>query len=239
MPKKTIDYSKVVMYKLVCNDIDVTELYVGHTTSFAKRKQLHKSACNNQNDKRNHYYVYQFIRENGGWENWSMIKIEDYPCDSYLEACKRERFHIESLKAKLNKVIPSRTYKEYYHDNKEKIAIACKQYAEIHKDKIAVYQQEYQNKNKEKIAIVKKQYVEIHKDKIAEYQKEYVKKNKENLTYRKQSFECECGVCYTYNHKTRHFATQRHINYVNSLDENKLEHTIKKGLELIKLIDSK
>jgi hypothetical protein len=51
MPKKPIDYSKTIIYKLVCNDLSITDVYVGSTTSFVKRKYLHKSLCNNENSK--------------------------------------------------------------------------------------------------------------------------------------------------------------------------------------------
>jgi hypothetical protein len=38
MPKTIIDYSKCVMYKIVCNDLEITDIYVGHTTNFTRRK---------------------------------------------------------------------------------------------------------------------------------------------------------------------------------------------------------
>jgi hypothetical protein len=38
MPKKPTDYSKTILYKLVCNDLNITECYVGHTTHFVKRR---------------------------------------------------------------------------------------------------------------------------------------------------------------------------------------------------------
>ena len=49
MPKKIIDYSKTIIYKIVCNDLNITDLYIGHTTNFIKRKATHKSNCNNIN----------------------------------------------------------------------------------------------------------------------------------------------------------------------------------------------
>ena len=140
MPKVEMDYSKTIIYKICCKDINITDIYVGHTTNFTKRKNQHKSDCNNPNSKIYNYYVYQFIRNNGNWNNWDMIEIEKYNCNDKLEACKRERHWFEELKASLNKQIPSRTKKEfgieyyiankkdklekannYYSDNKEKI----------------------------------------------------------------------------------------------------------------------
>ena len=140
MPKVEIDYSKTIIYKICCKDINISDIYVGHTTDFIRRKAVHKSDCNNPNSKNYNHYVYQFIRDNRGWENWDMVEIEKYNCNDRLEACKRERYWIEELKSILNKNIPSRTKKEfdieyyiankkdklekannYYSDNKEKI----------------------------------------------------------------------------------------------------------------------
>ena len=50
MPKVEIDYSKTIIYKLCCKDINITDIYVGHTTNFIKRKNEHKSDCNNPNN---------------------------------------------------------------------------------------------------------------------------------------------------------------------------------------------
>jgi hypothetical protein len=122
MTKKIIDYSKTVIYKIVCNDLNVKDLYVGSTTNFRKRKTNHKCHCNNVNSKKYNYQVYQFIRNNGGWTNWMMILVENYPCETSLEKLKRERFWYETLGATLNKQVPNRsdieyTY-QYYHAKK-------------------------------------------------------------------------------------------------------------------------
>ena len=41
MPK-TADYSKGFIYKIVCNDITIPNLYVGSSTDWVKRKCQHK-----------------------------------------------------------------------------------------------------------------------------------------------------------------------------------------------------
>ena len=51
MPKIPIDYSKTIIYKIVCNDLSIKECYVGHTINMTKRKCCHKSTCNNEKDK--------------------------------------------------------------------------------------------------------------------------------------------------------------------------------------------
>lgn len=102
MPRKNIDYSKCVMYKIVCNDFNIKELYVGSTTEFTKRKYKHKHNCSNSKQKEYNFKVYEFIRNNGDWNNWSMIEIEKYSCSDGNEARARERYWIETLEATLN-----------------------------------------------------------------------------------------------------------------------------------------
>ena len=69
MPRLEIDYSRMIIYKLVCNDLNILDCYVGSTTDFSKRKYGHKSACNNCKIKNYNLKVYKIIRENGGWDN--------------------------------------------------------------------------------------------------------------------------------------------------------------------------
>jgi hypothetical protein len=150
MPKKDMDYSKTIIYKIVCNDITITDCYIGHTTNFIKRKYQHKHSCINEIDHNYYYYVYQFIRENGGWENWCMIQIEEFSCNNLNEACARERHWIETLKATLNKQIPNGTKKEWREKHKIEMQEYQKQYRinnlELKKDNDKLYYQ--QNKDK-------------------------------------------------------------------------------------------
>ena len=103
MPKIDINYNNTIIYKLVSTDVDIKECYIGHTTNFIKRKCAHKTSCNNDNNENNKSYnfnVYQFIRQNGGWDNWTMILIEKYvKCNDRNDAGKRERHFIEKFKA--------------------------------------------------------------------------------------------------------------------------------------------
>jgi hypothetical protein len=158
MPRLPINYKNTIIYKIVCNDLEITDLYVGHTTSFTDRKRQHKSSCNNENTKKYNLKVYQMIRKNGGWNNWSMIEIEKYSCNDFNEATARERYYYEDLNAKLNNNVPNRSKKEYYEKNKEHIAVKTKQYGEDNKEQIAEKKKEYYEKNKEQIAEKIKQY---------------------------------------------------------------------------------
>jgi hypothetical protein len=145
MPRKNVDYSKTVMYKIVSNDLNIRDCYVGSTTDFTKRKCAHKSICANANGKKYNSKVYQFIRDNGDWHNWSMVLIEMFPCTNHLESLQRERFWCEHLNATLNSLVPSRSQKEYNSDHK----LQRKQYREEHKEQSQQYREQHKEQNKQ------------------------------------------------------------------------------------------
>ena len=120
MTLKKIDYSKTIIYKIVCKDLSITDLYVGNTTNFEQRKKSHKTRCYNQFSDKYHYEVYETIRKYGGWENWSMVIIEKVPCVDSYEARRVERFHYEQLKANLNMIKPLCTVEERKQNDKER-----------------------------------------------------------------------------------------------------------------------
>ena len=173
MPKTKINYSKTIFYRIVCNDVNITDCYVGHTTNFIKRKQLHKSCCNKENNKSYNLKVYQIIRDNGGWVNWSMIMIKEHDCNDINDALRQERLYLEEYKATLNYNIPSRTKQEYESVYKNK----RKENNEINKDKIKNQQKEYYINNINKI----NEYITQNKDKIKNQKKEWYIKNKDKI----------------------------------------------------------
>ena len=109
MPRHASDYSKCLMYKFVCKDLSVKDLYVGQTTIWGARRRRHKGMYNDIECK---YKIYECMRQTGGWDNWDMILIEAYPCNNDLEASARERFLMESLNANLNSKRPMVTAEE-------------------------------------------------------------------------------------------------------------------------------
>jgi hypothetical protein len=181
MTKQYIDYSKTIIYKIVCKDITVKEVYVGHTTNFTKRKYHHKSNCVCVSSKKYNFYVYEIIRLNGGWENWDMIEIEKFSCNDTQEALKQERYYVEYLQATLNKRMPSRTLEEYKKTNIDEIKERQKEYKINNKDKIKKQSKEYRANNRDKINEQKKEYRANNKDKIKAYSQEYrtITKNKD------------------------------------------------------------
>jgi hypothetical protein len=239
MPKCQMDFSNTIIYKICCKDINIKDIYVGHTTNFTKRKNQHKTLVNDESCKRK---VYECIRENGGWNNWSMIQIEDYQCKNKREAEMRERYWIETLQASLNcnnpytiytenpakykqdwyeenKVIILEKVKHRYEENKEEKLEYQKEYAAKNKEQIKSYQDEYREKNKDKLAEQKKEYREAHKEEAAKAHKAWREANKEKLKQqRAQICQCECGGEYTFGNKNRHFESKMHIDFENQFN---------------------
>ena len=182
------DYSKSVIYMIKKKDDDnIENVYVGSTKDFMKRKHSHKKSCNNPNSKGYNIKLYQYIRNNGGWDEWIMVVIQDYPCDSREELEEREDQIMCEIKSKLNNNRANRSWKEYKIDNKEKVLEKQKEYRELNKEKVKEKHKKYCENNKEKITEQMKKYYENNKYKILERVKDYYKQNKDNsLKYQKQ-----------------------------------------------------
>ena len=129
MPRKNIDYSNVIFYKICCKDLSISNCYVGHTTNFTTRKSKHKSSCNNKSQKEYNINLYKFIRKNGNWDNWEMIELERSSCLDKNDARKKERKWAETLNSTLNSRTPFVTKNEIkikeYNWKKEKIICDC------------------------------------------------------------------------------------------------------------------
>jgi len=113
------------IYKIYCKDNEITEVYVGSTDDFHTRCNNHNNRCHNENSKDYNYKVYEFIRANGGMDNWIIEEIIQCEEDTRYDA---EVHYFKTLNSKLNTRFPRRTKKEYYLDNKEEILEKRKEY---------------------------------------------------------------------------------------------------------------
>ena len=232
MPRTSINYQNTTIYKIVCNDLNIKDIYVGHTTDFTRRMSQHKSSCKIITNNSHNLKIYQSIRINGGWNNWSMLEIEKYPCNDSNEASSRERYWYEILNANLNTHNPNRSIKEWFELHKDERKDYSKNLYEQNKTDINIKHRQYYNDNKEKIIIQTKEYYKNNKALISEkykviymetkekkiqYQKEYIEKNKDKiLEYRKQKITCECGSIYRISNKSHHVKTIKHLNFLES-----------------------
>lgn len=192
MPKVPMNYQNAVIYKIVPNDLNNESCYIGSTTNFNKRKSDHKDNLKAENKA--NYPIYKCIRENGGWNAWDMILIENYPCNNKNELHARERHFIEELKSNLNKVIPTRTLQEYNIDNKERLNKISREYHEKHKDV-----QNQKNKNN------------------------YEKNKVQVRAKMNEVIICECGKNYTYGNRHRHWKSKIHLARIDVEDNVDVE----------------
>ena len=100
------DYSNTVFYKIHCKDPNVTDVYIGHTTDFVKRKSRHEYVCNSPKHPESSCKLYNAIRANEGWKNWSMDIIAFHKCEDLTEARKYEQEYFEKYIGTLNSVDP-------------------------------------------------------------------------------------------------------------------------------------
>ena len=163
------DYSKSIVYKLGCNDTTVLKFYIGSTHDEIQREQKHKSTCNNENHHGYNYKVYEFIRANGGWDNWKFEVIEHYPCDNKIQLKIREQYYYDKLNPELN------TYRPFVSEEKikEYRKISTEKYREEHKEEILISTAKYREEHKEEILISKAKYRENHKEEILKYREEH------------------------------------------------------------------
>lgn len=118
---------KHIMYRISIGDY----IYIGSTKDFKQRKNQHKRACEIKQVK-----VYKMIREAGGWDNCEMVPIEEFECDTTLEAHIREEHwrreynaNMNSLRAyvteeeriELKKESNKKWSRNFYKENKETV----------------------------------------------------------------------------------------------------------------------
>ena len=149
--------------------------YVGSTTDLYNRMKSHKCACN----KENHKLLYQYMRQNGGWENVKVMIIDKIIYNHKREAEEMETKFMLMFNAELNSCYPKRSLKEWYEANKESQNERGRKYYQENKDKLLKRHKEYNEENKDKIIIQKKEYREKNKEAIVKQRKKYYDENKD------------------------------------------------------------
>jgi len=173
--------------------------YIGSTINFKERMWLHKSNCYNVNDRHSNVKIYQYIRENGVWEDFEFKIIDVYYTitKQLLNKIEGEYIKYFGYDNLLNSDIPGRTLVEYREDNKEKIKIKAKKYREDNK----VRDKKYREDNKEK----NKKYNQDNKDKI-----------KAQIS---RPWTCSiCNKTVNTGSKSRHLKGPRHLKKANEIN---------------------
>ena len=217
MPKKNVDYARTVIYKIVSKDLAVKELYVGSTTDLVKRRYFHKNASTNENIKCYTFPVYIFIRANGGFENWDVIQIEEFPCKTSAQQRTRERYWLETLGATLNSSRPIKTSADVvldkhadYVTNRDTIIEKAKKYRLDHLDQVTEAHKKY--------------YAE-HRPDLLKKMKEYRLKNLDALRaadnkYKAVILKCDCGADLQRASMPYHKKSKKHLDALAKQAQN-------------------
>lgn len=115
----------IYIYKISNNDTS----YIGSTKNFTARMACHKSRCNNASDKYYNQFLYQYIRQHGGWDHFNKEIIHESDVSDRVEQRMIEQQFIEKNECKLNQCKSYRSredrnkYKAQY--NRKKITCKC------------------------------------------------------------------------------------------------------------------
>ena len=185
------DYSKGKIYKIepICDHED-GEIYIGSTTKdyLSQRMVKHKGDYKRWTEGGKASFTRSYIIfDKYGFENCTIILLENVNASCYDDLAAREAYYIKSLMC-VNKSIPLRNKREYRNDNK---------------DLYSLWQKKYYENNKKILTERQRRYDETNKNQISEK--------------RKQKYVCECGSVCRKVDKSTHIKTMKHQKYLNTL----------------------
>ena len=100
------NYAKSVIYKIVCKDLTIKDIFVDSTSNLSAKITTHKHWARNPDHQLvSDRLMYSTVAAAGGFNNWECILIEAYPCSNPHELRARVRYWIEHLEANLNRVV--------------------------------------------------------------------------------------------------------------------------------------
>lgn len=157
-----------IIYLIKHKTCDDKKVYVGSTNNLKKRINEHKSSCNNEKCNDYNLKIYQYIRENGGFNQYEFIILECYAYNFKHDLLCKEDYYIKmypnnlnSQRAYLTDEEHKNRHKKYYDENKDIVLEKNKKYYEKNKEII-------NEKKKEKItcecgSIVRKGLIARHR----------------------------------------------------------------------------
>jgi len=185
----------ICIYKLEARNPTILPFYIGSTCDLYMRTAAHKHACKDEKSKKHNYYLYQFIRDFGGFNAWRVVPLWKGK-GTLKDKIEMEKKFFEMYKPQLNKVVIGRTVKQYQEDKKEDIRIKNRTYRlnNIEKHRKQLRESYYKNKEKR-----------------AKYNAEYYKKNKAKISQRvKGNHYCICGCVVPNRLRLKHRETKEH-----------------------------
>ena len=150
---RSTNFDCCYIYHIV--DSDKVVHYVGSTSNLNSRKSAHKYRCNTEHDKNYQLDIYQYIRDNGGFDAFEIVpisKIENVKNKTdLLIAEQTEMNKFSNLKNKNGSYRGSRKEinKIYYQKNKDKQNQKNRQWKTNNSEKVKEYQRQYYQAKKQ------------------------------------------------------------------------------------------
>lgn len=183
MTNTLVDYKNGKIYKIINDENE--DVYYGSTIQTLKERfESHK---NDYKVYLNGKYDYVTSFEIVKYSSCKIILVENFPCKSRYELEVRERYYIEKYKC-VNKIVPTRTCKEWKNDNKDILKEKRKQNYQENKEKIREEAKQYRLENKEKINKYNAQYYQENKEKCKKQANEYYAENTEKILEQKKQY---------------------------------------------------
>lgn len=171
---RATDFSNCYIYYI--KSMDGVVHYVGSTSNMNSRKSKHKYNCSHEHCEHYHLDIYQYIRNNGGWESFEIVpirKIENI--SNKTDLLIAERAEMEKFSGLKNMRGSYLSTEEHLEKKRESNKIWKKQ----HPEKNAEYQRQWIQNNPEKKREISRKYYESNKEKIGEYQRKYRQQKKQ------------------------------------------------------------
>jgi len=169
-------WNNACIYKIYCKDKKIKDFYIGSTTCELRvRKNQHKTSYKKSNSK-----LYNFMKNNGGFNNFEFIIIQEYPTNNLKKLRDIENEYQLILKPNLNsQKVQIKNYSEYfkkydkqlrekYKEKKIKCDLCDEEldfYYYKNKSKMMAHQKTYKcfkNTNKQKIQLIIKKFFEVY-----------------------------------------------------------------------------
>eukprot|EP00438_Fugacium_kawagutii_P003275 Skav211050 [mRNA] locus=scaffold1351:49618:50124:- [translate_table: standard] len=139
-----------------------------------------------------------------GVDNCKIVWIKNYPCNSKKEL-EAEEGRIQQETDCVNKRMEGRTKKEWTRDNEERVKEVKKRWEKDNKEHVKKLKQMNYQKDKQRIDDKNKLWYENNKETV--------------LQQRGQICLCNCRSTYTYGHKARHERSNKHQQYLQTLQD--------------------
>jgi len=198
--------------------------YIGSTRDFKQRKIRHKHNFFNDTCKAYNRKLYQSIRENGGWDVVEIKPIEEFECETSVQARIREQFWVREYNATLNMIRAHRTEEEHKQSQREHTAKYMAANPEYNAEYRAAHPEYYREYNAEYRAAHPEYYAEYYaanRDAIKQKAKERYAANCDAIKqHQREKIQCDCGATICRGSKSNHLRTKRHTDRLAEQQQN-------------------